>query len=162
MKIRMARETDVPWLIILAQRSWLSGFTDSGPIEFIKERIDSQFERDWYPKHWPTMTIAEEAGVLLGVVQPCENEINGLWVSPEAQGQGVGSTLLQHAELMIVGSGYKHAWLTCSGFNPKASRFYRSRGYYQTARNVKQRSKDLVEEVFIFEKVLAGNRKLGL
>lgn len=98
------------------------------------------------------MTVAEETGILLGVVQPKDDEVNGLWVAPEAQGRGVGTALLHHAERQIVAMGHRRAWLTCSGFNPRAAQFYLSRGYVEVGRTTKDREGNLVEEILTFER----------
>jgi [ribosomal protein S18]-alanine N-acetyltransferase len=149
--LRQARETDVPELIELARESWLSGFAGTAPISFVNERLARQFEQDWYPRHWPAMTVAEEEGILLGVVQVEGDEINGLWVAPAAQGRGVGTDLLRHAEQQVKASGHSRAWLTCSGFNPRAAQFYLSRGYLEVGRTTKHRGGNLVEEILTFE-----------
>jgi ribosomal-protein-alanine N-acetyltransferase len=154
VNLRPARESDVPGLINLAQRSWLSGFADHAPPAFVQQRLAREFERDWYTRHWPAMTVAEERQRLLGVVQPDADEVNGLWVDPESQRQGVGTALLQFAERWIVANGHLRAWLTCSGFNPDAARFYLARGYRETGRTIKDRGEGLVEEILTFERRL--------
>lgn len=154
LTLRPAREADVPALIDLARRSWLSGFAGTAPTEFVQKRLAREFEQDWYPRHWPAMTVAEDGATLLGVVQPEGDEINGLWVASEAQGRGVGTTLLRHAERQIMAAGHKRAWLTCSGFNPWAAKFYLSRGYLEIERTRKDRGGELVEEVLTFERRL--------
>jgi GNAT superfamily N-acetyltransferase len=100
--------------------------------------------------------------VLLGVVQPESDEVNGLWVAPEAQGRGVGTALLRHAERLIAAAGYKRAWLTCSGFNPGAARFYLARGYQEVSRTTKDRGEGLVEELLTFERWLVPNPETEL
>src|SRR5215471_1595915 len=67
--LRLAREKDVAALIALAKRSWLSGFA-SAPAAFVRERVARDFENEWYWRYWPDMTVAEDGGALLGVVQP--------------------------------------------------------------------------------------------
>ena len=111
MTLRPAHESDVPALVEVARRSWLSAFA-AAPAAFIQERQARDFEREWYPRYWRDMTVAEEDGVLLGVVQPMHDEVNGLWVEPFAQGRGVGSALLRHAEQQIAAAGFGRVWLT--------------------------------------------------
>jgi [ribosomal protein S18]-alanine N-acetyltransferase len=154
MLLRPARESDVPALIELARRSWVSGFTDAPP-EFIREWLARQFEQSWYPRYWPNMTVAEAGGLLLGLVQPMKDEVNGLWVDPAAQGRGVGTALLRHGEAAIAAAGYGRAWLSCSGFNPIGLRFYEVRGYHRCGGETKVRANGVVEEMVIFERQLA-------
>src|SRR5262245_44482857 len=153
MHLRPARESDLPALIELAKRSWLSGFTEA-PAAFVQEWLDRDFERDWYPRHWPSMTVAEVDGVILCVVQPMADEINGLWVDPAAQGRGVGSALLTHGEAQIIAAGYDRAWLSCSGFNLKGQRFYLARGYSLFRSETRQRGSGVVEEMLYYERQL--------
>jgi ribosomal protein S18 acetylase RimI-like enzyme len=103
------------------------------------------------------MTVAECDGALLGVVQPMGDEVNGLWVEPAAQGRGIGTTLLQHAERRIAAAGHARVWLTCSGFNPAAVRFYIARGYNEVSRVAKDRGQGVVEELLTFERWLSQN-----
>jgi hypothetical protein len=88
--LRPAREADVPALVELARRSWLSAFAATAPAALVRDRLAREFERDWYPRYWPDMTVAEDGGVPLGVVQPMGDEVNGLWVDPAAQVRGSG------------------------------------------------------------------------
>jgi ribosomal protein S18 acetylase RimI-like enzyme len=154
MNLRPASEADLPALIDLARLSWKSAYEGTAPTEFVREWLARDFERDWYPKYWPTMTVAESAGVILGVVQPMKDEINGLWVDPAAQGRGVGSALLLHAEGEIARAGLRRVWLTCSGFNVRAQRFYLARGYRRTGSVTKARTSGVTEEIITFEREL--------
>ena len=149
--IRPATEGDLADLIELARSSWLSGFTDA-PQQFVSDWLARDFERDWYTRYWSSMSVAEDAGVLLGVVQPMDDEVNGLWVGPAAQGRGVGTLLLRHAEGQIAAAGHNRAWLTCSGFNPRGCRFYPARGYQEVGRQTKERAGGIVEEIRTYER----------
>ena len=152
MTLRPAYEGDVPGLIELARRSWLSGFAASAPAEFVRGWLARDFEREWYPRHWRSMTVAEVGGVVLGVVQPMRDEINGLWVDPAAQGRGVGTALLRHGEGAIAAAGYGRAWLSCSGFNPKAQRFYLARGYREAGRETMERAGGVLEVMLTYDR----------
>lgn len=150
--IRPATEADLPGLIEMARRSWLSGFTDA-PQKFVSDWLARDFERDCYTRYWPNMFVAEEDSVLLGVVQPMGDEINGLWVEPLAQGRGVGTLLLRHAEGLIA-AAHERSWLTCSSFNPRGCRFYLAKGYEEVARQTKERAGGVVEEMRTYERRL--------
>lgn len=133
-QIRPAREEDVASLIELARRSWLSAFAQTAPFPLIAWWVRADRTTSWYEKHWPEMFVLEEDGVLVGVLQPKDSEINGLWVHPGRQRTGAGTLLLRAGEEIIRRAGHRTAWLTCSGFNVSALAFYRSRGYIETRR----------------------------
>lgn len=153
MRLRPACEGDLAALIALAKRSWLSAFTGA-PAVFVQDWLGRAFEEEWYPRYWSGMTVAEAGGVILGLVQPMKDEINGLWVDPAAQGRGVGTALLLHGENEIATAGYTRAWLSCSGFNPKALRFYLARGYRRVKSETKARAGGVAEEMFVFDRPL--------
>jgi ribosomal protein S18 acetylase RimI-like enzyme len=132
--LRPATEADVPELIELARRSWLSAFAQTAPFPLIEAWAASDRTSDHYRRYWRDMLVLEEARAILGLVQPMEAEINGLWVHPAYQGQGVGTRLLRAGEDAIRASGHAIAWLHCSAFNPKALAFYVKRGYVETRR----------------------------
>jgi GNAT superfamily N-acetyltransferase len=100
------------------------------------------------------MTVADLDGVPAGLVQPSVNEVNGLWVLPESQGKGVGSALLLEAERQIAAAGHDRAWLTCSGFNPRALAFYLRRGYKETRVQSEELEPGLVDNTIILERSL--------
>src|SRR4051812_44450147 len=81
------------------------------------------------------MTVLEEDGVVSGLLQPKDAEINGLWVHPAQQGRGAGLLLLRAGEALIQAAGHSLAWLTCSAWNERALQFYRRAGYGETARH---------------------------
>jgi ribosomal-protein-alanine N-acetyltransferase len=153
MLLRPARESDLPALIALAKRSWRGAFA-AAPEVFVNDWLARGFEEDWYPKHWPAMTVAEADGGVLGLVQPEGDEVNGLWVDPAAQGRGVGTALLAHGEAVIAAAGFERVWLSCSGFNAKALSFYLARGYTRTRVETKSRVGGVVEEMVYFDRDL--------
>jgi [ribosomal protein S18]-alanine N-acetyltransferase len=152
LSVRPTCESDLPVMIELARRSWLSAYADSAPAEFVREWLARDFEREWYAKYWRSMTVAIVEGVVLGLVQPMKDEINGLWVDPAAQGRGIGTALLVFGEAEIASAGYERAWLSCSGFNQKAKRFYLARGYRQVGSETKERAGGIREEMLVYER----------
>ena len=159
VNLRPARESDLPHLIALAKRSWSSAFTGCAPDEFVREWLARDFENEWYPKYRHEMTVAEIDGVVVGLVQPTKDEINGLWVDPAAQSQGVGTALLSHGEKEIAAAGYDRCWLSCSSFNPKAQRFYLARGYQHVRSEAKPRAGGVIEDMCYYEFALPRIRQ---
>jgi GNAT superfamily N-acetyltransferase len=132
--LRPAAEADVPELIELARRSWLSAFAQTAPFPLIEAWAASDRTSAHYHRSWRDMLVLEESGAILGLVQPMEAEINGLWVHPAHQGTGAGTRLLHAGEDVIRRNGHATAWLHCSAMNPKALAFYVKRGYVETRR----------------------------
>ncbi len=135
LTLRPARETDVPRLIEIARRAWLAAFAQTAPFALITFWAGSDRTAKWYEREWRDMIVAEEDGVVIGLVQPKRDEINGLWVHPARHGAGAGSTLLRAGEDVIRAAGHSTAWLVCSAFNDLALRFYRARGYREVRRD---------------------------
>jgi ribosomal protein S18 acetylase RimI-like enzyme len=159
-KLRGAREADLAALIELARRSWLSAFAQSAPFGLIAWWAREDVTSRWYEEHWSEMTVLEEDGAIIGLVQPVAAEINGLWVHPAHQGRGAGTLLLRAGEEAILGAGHRKAWLECSAFNPRAVAFYQRRGYVETGRRRHtHRSGFEVEDVFLERALAAGAEK---
>lgn len=153
-RLRPATEQDVPALIEVARRSWMSAFADSAPAAFIERWKKMDREPAWYATHWRAMTVAERNGVAAGLVQPDGNEVNGLWVDPAAQGIGIGTALLRWAENEMHIAGHVAAWVTCSGYNPRALRFYERAGYSESRRSTVVLTPELSDEVVVLERSL--------
>jgi ribosomal protein S18 acetylase RimI-like enzyme len=133
-KVRPAREEDLERLIELGRRSWLSAFAQTAPFALIAWWVQNDRVTSLYRQYWAEMLVLEEDGVIIGLVQPKDDEINGLWVHPEWQGTGAGKLLLKAGEEVIRQAGHRVAWLTCAGINGKAFDFYRRQGYAETER----------------------------
>jgi GNAT superfamily N-acetyltransferase len=148
--LRAAAEGDVPRLVAIARRSWLSAFAAHAPPAFVEHWRAADRAPSWYAEHWPDMIVAEAAGAPVGLTQPAADEVNGLWVDPDWQGRGVGTTLLRAAEERILAQGHRRPWLTCSGFNPRAAAFYQARGYVVERRERRTHASGATEELLIF------------
>jgi ribosomal protein S18 acetylase RimI-like enzyme len=134
--VRPAREEDLDDLIELGRRSWLSAFAQTAPFDLIAWWVRVDRTATLYRQCWAEMLVLEQDGAIAGLVHPRfhpkDGEINGLWVHPARQGTGAGTLLLRTGEEAIRQAGHRVAWLTCSGLNPSALAFYRSRGYRET------------------------------
>ena len=156
MPIRPATEADVPRMIEVARRAFLSAFGNTAPPPLIQQWARTDREATSYPRDWPQMFVVERHGVIAGLMQPTLDEIDGLWIHPDFQGQGIGSDLLEHGEGVIRERGFVRSWLTCSSFNIRALDFYRRRGYtvFRSTRKLHECGVD--EESFGMERMLSG------
>lgn len=154
LTVRRAVEQDVDRLVTIARRAWLSAFTGHAPEALIAWWRAADREPAWYARYWPDMIVAEEAGSLVGLAQPAADEVNGLWIDPAWQGRGIGRRLLRAAEDRIGEMGYGRAWLTCSGFNPRAAGFYRTCEYRLEREVVKPHPSGVSETIWTFARQL--------
>lgn len=155
-ELRAARENELQELIELGRRSWLSAFAQTAPFALIAWWAREDRTARWYQEYWPQMIVLEQGGTVIGLVQPMEAEINGLWIHPDHQGTGAGTLLLHEGEESIQRSGHGEAWLTCSGFNRTALRFYQRRGYIETQRLRQIHVCGVETEDIRMERVLSG------
>ena len=152
--IRPATESDVPRMIEVFRRSFLSAFGVTAPFPLLQQWIRNDRESAMYPEHWAEMFVLEQEGVIAGLMQPTIDEIDGLWVHPSYQGRGIGSRLLELGENIIRERGYARSWLSCSSYNQRALGFYRSRGYAVFKSSWTQHEGGINEESFAMERML--------
>lgn len=143
-------------MIEVARRSFLSAFGVTAPPPLLDQWARKDRESTSYPRDWALMFVAERDGVIAGLMQPTVDEIDGLWIHPDFQGQGFGSLLLEYGEGIIRDRGFTRSWLTCSSFNPRALGFYRSRGYAVFRSTWKQHECGVNEESFGMERMLGS------
>jgi [ribosomal protein S18]-alanine N-acetyltransferase len=156
MRIRPATEHDIPRMVDIARRAFLSAFGTTAPFPLIQQWVRTDREPAWYARDWDRMFVVERDGIVLGLVQPTADEIDGLWVHPDFHGQGAGSVLLAQGEKVIRERGYTRSWLTCSSFNVRALAYYHRRGYriFRSIRTLHPCGVD--EESFGMERDLAA------
>jgi GNAT superfamily N-acetyltransferase len=154
-RFRPAARADVPRLIEVCRRGWLSAFAQTVPFELIRYWV----ERDWYASHcgefWPRMTVAQRDHVVVGVIEPVDDEIKGLWLLPSAQRQGIGTTLMDIGEAQILAAGHRIAWIGCAACNEAALAFCRRRGYVERGRYVRR-----IEAIALDEPMIELERRL--
>lgn len=154
--IRPAVAADVAQLVAIARRAWLSAFAGRAPAELVAHWRATDREPAWYARYWPDMLVAEVEGGPVGLAQPAQDEVNGLWVDPTWHRRGVGTRLLSAAEDHIRADGHSRAWLTCSAFNQPAAAFYRSRGYVLERQQAQLHPSGVPEALLIFARQLSA------
>jgi ribosomal protein S18 acetylase RimI-like enzyme len=133
--IRPAREADLAGLTALLERS-LEGTYRPIAADQVEAWLNRGAARAWLEVAWPTITLAELDGVVVGLVQPEPPDLVGeLWIDPAHQGRGIGARLLRHAEQIIAAWGQTEARLTVFAHNHNARGFYRAQGWREAARS---------------------------
>jgi len=90
--IRKYKESEIPVLLTIWEQATSSAHSFL-PMDFnrtVKEAMASTYLPD--SNTW----VFEEDGEVVGFISMLENEIGGLFVSPDRQSQGVGSQLVNH------------------------------------------------------------------
>jgi ribosomal-protein-alanine N-acetyltransferase len=83
------------------------------------------------------VAVVEGEPVGWGAREDQDNRISDLWVSPEAQGKGIGRALLEELEAQIERAGHGTAELETAAVNAGAIRFYQRGGYALAWRGVR-------------------------
>lgn len=151
---RRAVEADVPALIDLAQRSWLSGNCELAPIQAVRDWIEADSKSERFSEIWPKVTVAECGFRILGLTSADGREVTDLWVHPSFQRHGIGSVLLEVAEEEIQLAGHATIRLCYSEYNVAAPCFYRAHGYTKAGRSPETLPCGIVRDVIIMEKRL--------
>ncbi|MDQ1187060.1 GNAT family N-acetyltransferase [Agrobacterium larrymoorei] len=78
----------------------------------------------------PGIFVWEEVGTVVGfsAADPRDGSIWALFVTPDFERKGIGSSLLAEAGACLRSSGIKRAWLTTDP-KTRAERFYRAAGW---------------------------------
>lgn len=71
-----------------------------------------------------SVRVATVRGDVAGFAIVADDELDELYVLPEARGSGVGSALVADAVDRIRIAGHRRAWLACAIGNEQAARFY--------------------------------------
>ena len=132
--IRDATPEDADEIDRVHVQAWQRGYTDFvAPEDMIgartppDERVARWRERiaDGNVHTW----VYEVDGFVAGFASAGEGHLWALYVDPTAQGAGVGSALLAHAEAEMRAEGSEEATLSVFAANEQGRRFYEKRGW---------------------------------
>jgi GNAT superfamily N-acetyltransferase len=126
--LRAARPEDVADVARVWQAAWHDGHRGHVPDALIEARDAAYFAQRAgdLVEH---VTLAEDAGALLGVLIVKGDELQQLMVTAAARGRGVGGLLLAEAERQVAAAGHDEIWLAVVPGNTTARRFYVSHGW---------------------------------
>lgn len=74
-------------------------------------------------------TVADLDGRVVGFVMVVGDEVEQVYVGPDARGSGLATELLTAAEARVAGDGHDTAWLAVVVGNTRARRFYERCGW---------------------------------
>ena len=135
MKIRLAAESDLPALIALLRRSWLTTWAPELQFETVQRFAAADPARLYAESKWREFRVADDGGSVVGMYHVEGNCINSIHLDPKCKRRGIGSQLMDDAEQRIA-ANHAEATLEVRSFNEGAIAFYKQRGW--AARRVYQ------------------------
>ena len=133
LRLRMATEADQPAIVELCKTSIATTYGVFMEPARMRPWVEGQEVERYVERMWPHMTVAVAVNTdtheqLVGVVALDGHVIDLLWIRVDLRGQGIGSVLMNQAELMLA-VDYSVAELECFAPNHSSLAFYAARGY---------------------------------
>lgn len=126
IEIRRATSSDRSHLHDLFQRSWMTTWAPECPEEVVAEFRESDLVGQYLNACLEQIDIGMAEGRLVAAMHLDGDHLAALHVDPELKGQGIGSAMMDLAELRGA------ARLEVRAFNDAAIRFYEKRGWRRT------------------------------
>jgi GNAT superfamily N-acetyltransferase len=128
MQVRLADAAEIDHLARLWHDSWHWAHAPLVPQELTRLRTPKSFcER--LQAAFPNVHVAGPLGAPIGFYVLKGDELDQLFVSPEAYGSGIAAALIADAEARLAEHGVETAWLACAVGNDRAARFYEKSGW---------------------------------
>ena len=129
MQVRTADQQEIDALARLWYDSWQDAHAEILPAELARVRTLENL-RERLGELWTDLRVVGDVGKPLGLSITQGDELNQLYVSREARGQGVAQKLIAEVEERLAESGIATAWLACAIGNTRAARFYEKCGWH--------------------------------
>lgn len=127
--IRPATGADMPAVAALWHEGWHTGHAGHVPPGLTAARTLAAFHERTPARVADTAVAIGDAGDLLGFVMVVGDEVEQVFVGPDARGTGLAAELLTEAERLVAVSGFPEAWLAVVAGNTRARRFYEKCGW---------------------------------
>jgi GNAT superfamily N-acetyltransferase len=128
MQVRLADAAEIDHLARLWYYGWHRTHAPLVPPELTRLRTLESF-RERLQAALPNVHVAGPLGAPIGFYVLKGDELDQLFVSPEAHGAGVAAALIADAEAWLAEHGVETAWLACAIGNDRAARFYEKSGW---------------------------------
>ena len=156
--IRPATRTDFDALARLWHAGWHEAHAAFVPTELTAKRSLESF-RIRLDRYGDRLRVAGPDGAPIGMCVIHDDELDQLFVAPEARGSGLAADLLTDGEDRLRAQGIVEAHLYCVQQNQRAARFYERQGWVN--RGVAPGSVETLDgpftfDVLRFEKTLVG------
>lgn len=128
MRPRPAVPADLDPLARLWHDGWMEAHLAHVPAELTAKRTPASF-RNRLDAFGDALRTAGPIGDPLGFAAIRDDEMEQLFVAPEARATGLATILLSDAEARLAASGIARAHLLCVIENTRAARFYERQGW---------------------------------
>jgi GNAT superfamily N-acetyltransferase len=128
MQVRTADATEIDHLARLWHDVWHEAHAPLVPPELTRLRTLKSFRERLRAALW-NIGVAGPLGAPVGFYILKGEELDQLFVTPEARGSGVAAALIANAEARLAVRGVETAWLACAIGNDRAARFYEKSGW---------------------------------
>jgi ribosomal protein S18 acetylase RimI-like enzyme len=126
--VRPAEEAEIDRLAQIWYDGWHDAHARILPAELTRIRTLDSF-RDRLQAALPDVRVVGPFSAPVGFCIVKGDELYQLYVSAQARGSGVASSLMADAEARLADAGVEVAWLACAIGNERAARFYEKRGW---------------------------------
>ena len=130
IKIRPAQVSDAPCIGSIGHAAWLRGIGAHVSAQ-VHERISADTFESFARTNSAQIVVAENVDSVVGfaATEDGDNYISDLWVAPDFEGRGIGSSLVSMLEKIITNHGYDTAEVEVLTANDRALKLYRHLGY---------------------------------
>ena len=126
--IRQATQQDVERLTDIWFAGWQDGHANVVPAELARLRTWDSF-KERLQAAMISVRVAEIRNAILGFSMIQADELYQFYVSAEARGTGLSSSLMHDALETFRQEGVRTAWLACAIGNERAIKFYEKSGW---------------------------------
>jgi GNAT superfamily N-acetyltransferase len=133
MEIRKASQGDIPALVSLLRRSWLTTWAPELPFTAVQQFATEDPARRYAESMWREFFVVEGGGSLAGMFHIEGNHLHAIHLDPKRKREGIGSLLMDEVERRI-SARHRDARLEVLAFNIGAREFYKHRGWIENRR----------------------------
>jgi ribosomal protein S18 acetylase RimI-like enzyme len=133
MKIRPAVEADVPALVSLLRRSWLTTWAPELKFETVQRFARDDPARHYAEDTWREFMVADDDGVMVGMFHVEHDLLHAIHLDHRRKRQRIGSLLMDEIERRI-SAEHRIARLEALAFNVGAIKFYKQREWTENRR----------------------------
>ena len=108
MNIRAAVETDVPALIAILRRSWLTTWAPELRFETVQKFAREDPARRYAEEKWREFAVIEDGGIVAGMFHLEGDTLNAIHLEPKRKREKIGTLLMDEIERRIASSIARH------------------------------------------------------